>query len=136
MGIWCIRIAAVYFMVGVSMGIFMESAGDHTLVGVHAHINLVGWVSIAIFGLIYHFFPKLSQNWLGKLHFWAYNISLPLFMIGLANLLYGNEGLLPLVIVGSNVLLVSVVLFVINILVNLRRTTLTINTDSSKKSSL
>ncbi|MEQ6378101.1 hypothetical protein RZN25_14880 [Bacillaceae bacterium S4-13-56] len=44
MGIWCIRIAAVYFMVGVgvSMGIFMESAGDHTLVGVHAHINLVG----------------------------------------------------------------------------------------------
>ncbi|RSK27816.1 cytochrome-c oxidase [Bacillus sp. HMF5848] len=120
MGVRFLKIAALYFLIGVGIGIFMESAGDHALKGVHAHVNLVGWASMAIFGFMYHLFPKLGESILGKIHFWAYNISLPLFMLGLGFLLYGNATLLPLVIIGANVLALSVVIFVINVFVNLK----------------
>ncbi len=120
MGIRFIKLAAIYFLIGIGLGIFMEMAQDHALMGVHAHINLVGWVSMALFGLLYHFFPRLGNNKLAKAHFWLYNLSLPLFMLGLGFLLYGNESLLLLVIIGSNVLAISVIVFVMNVFKNLR----------------
>ncbi|KGX89545.1 hypothetical protein [Pontibacillus marinus] len=120
MGIRFIKLATIYFLIGIGLGIFMEMAHDHALMGVHAHINLVGWVSMALFGLLYHYFPQLANNKLGKAHFWLHNLSLPLFMLGLGFLLYGNESLLLLVIVGSNVLAISVIVFVVNVFKNLK----------------
>jgi cbb3-type cytochrome oxidase subunit 1 len=35
----------------------------------HAHINLLGWVSLAITGGIYHIFPTAGENKLAKIHF-------------------------------------------------------------------
>ncbi|WP_236561184.1 hypothetical protein [Pontibacillus sp. HMF3514] len=51
MGIRFIELASIYFFIGIGLGIFMEMAHDHASMGVHAHINLVGWVSMALFGL-------------------------------------------------------------------------------------
>ena len=120
MGIRFIKVAVVYFLVGICLGIFMESAQDHTLAGVHAHINLVGWVSMALFGLLYHFFNELGNTMLAKLHFWFYNISFPLFMFALGFMLYGNDSLLPLLIVSPFALALGVIFFVINIFKNLK----------------
>ncbi|WP_236561185.1 hypothetical protein [Pontibacillus sp. HMF3514] len=62
----------------------------------------------------------MANNKLGKTHFWLHNLSLPLFMVGLGFLIYGNESLLLLVIVGSNVLAISVIVFVVNVFKNLK----------------
>ncbi|WP_377888231.1 cytochrome-c oxidase [Alkalihalobacillus sp. R86527] len=121
MGITFIKLAVIYLFIGLSIGISMEMAHDHSLSGLHAHINLVGWVSMAIFGLIYHHFD-ISDNLFAKLHFWLYNLSLPVFMLGLGFLLYGNDSLILLVIIGSFVLYISVILFAINVLSNIKPT--------------
>lgn len=46
-----LRLAAVYFAVGVILGVLMGASGDHSLFPLHAHINLLGWVSMALIGL-------------------------------------------------------------------------------------
>jgi hypothetical protein len=112
--------AALYFLIGVGMGLTMEIIGDHRLSGAHAHINLVGWASMGLFGIIYVLFPKAGESVLAKLHFWLYNISLPLFMLGLCFVLLGNTSLMFLLMIFPNVLVLSVLLFVINVFTNVK----------------
>lgn len=119
-GVLFLKIAAIYFLVGVGMGLTMEIIQDHRLAGAHAHINLVGWASMALFGLLYVLFPRAGDSLLAKLHFWLYNISLPLFMLGLCFVLLGNTSLMILLQIFPNVLVLSVLLFVINIFMNVR----------------
>lgn len=52
-----------------------------TLVFVHSHLNLLGWVSMMIYGVGYHILPRFSGKPLkypkmGELQFWAANIGL------------------------------------------------------------
>lgn len=35
----------------------------------HAHINLVGWASMTLFGLIYRAYPALAESRLAAVHF-------------------------------------------------------------------
>ena len=37
---------------------------------VHTHINLVGWASLALFGVIYRLYPELAASRLALVHFW------------------------------------------------------------------
>lgn len=119
-GILFLKIAALYFLVGVGMGLTMEIIQDHRLAGAHAHINLVGWASMALFGLLYVIFPKAGDSTLAKVHFWLYNISLPIFMLGLCFVLLGNMSLLILLQIFPNILVLSVILFVINVFKNVK----------------
>jgi hypothetical protein len=124
-GVLFLKMAALYFLIGVGMGLTMEIIGDHRLAGAHAHINLVGWASMGLFGVIYVLFPKAGESVLAKLHFWLYNISLPLFMLGLCFVLLGNTSLMFLLMVFPNVLVLSVLLFVINVFTNVKATDVT-----------
>ncbi|TVY09496.1 cbb3-type cytochrome c oxidase subunit I [Paenibacillus cremeus] len=112
-----LRIAAVYFCIGVIIGITMGIVQDFRLASVHAHFNLLGWVSMALFGLIYHFYPQAADTKLAKTHFWLHNICLPLMQGGLAVMLLTNDEktLLPLVIVSSLLLVIGVLLFTVNL---------------------
>jgi hypothetical protein len=62
-------LAAILLIGGVGLGIFMAMNKDYQLAPVHAHVNLVGWVSLAIFGLTYRAFPRLKDTRLAGLHF-------------------------------------------------------------------
>ena len=37
----------------MGLGIFMATSQDFTLMPAHAHLNLLGWVSMALYGLYY-----------------------------------------------------------------------------------
>lgn len=50
---YCISVAAGAALCGMSLGIFMASHQDFTLAPAHAHLNLLGWVSMALYGLWY-----------------------------------------------------------------------------------
>ncbi|MCH6266553.1 hypothetical protein [Neobacillus citreus] len=64
MGKAFLKVASIYFTIGVLAGITMAIIHDFRLASVHAHINMLGWVSMAIFGLIYHFFRKQpTRSW-------------------------------------------------------------------------
>lgn len=122
MGIRFIKISVVYFTIGVLLGLYMSIVHNHLLVGVHAHINLLGWVSLAIVGLIYVHFPHLATTKLAKIHFWLHNISLPIMMVGLSFVLNGFAALTPLVALGGTVLVIAIILFSLNVLSKIRNT--------------
>ncbi len=44
---------ALYLLVGLAFGIHMGASGDHTRSPVHAHINLLGFTLMTLFGLAY-----------------------------------------------------------------------------------
>jgi hypothetical protein len=118
MGANLIKIASVYFVVGVFFGMFMSISHKFEFASVHAHINLVGWVSLALAGFVYHVFPKAACSVLAKIHFWLHNIGLPIMMIGLVLLISGVPGTEPVVAAGGSVTALAVLLFTINVLKN------------------
>jgi heme/copper-type cytochrome/quinol oxidase subunit 1 len=99
----------------------MAVAHAYNLTGVHAHINLLGWTSMTLAGIIYTLFPKTESSILGKIHFWLHNIGLPLMVIGLFFLLQGNVSLEFFIPIGATLLIIAVILFAINVLKNLKR---------------
>jgi cbb3-type cytochrome oxidase subunit 1 len=54
------------------------------LAPVHAHLNLLGWASLALFGIVYRLYPELAARRLAAVHF---ALSVPaalMFPIGIA----------------------------------------------------
>lgn len=58
--LWFLLLAALCLACGVALGIVMGIAHDFSLAPVHAHLNLVGWASLALFGLTYRAFPEVK----------------------------------------------------------------------------
>ena len=115
MSIRFLRIAAVYFVVAVALGLYMGMTEQFTQVPVHAHLNLLGWVSMALFGLIYHAWPAAGETKLARWHFWIHNLSVPVFMAVLFMMLSGNAALGPAVGLIATVTLIGIVLFAVNL---------------------
>src|SRR5262245_32457135 len=63
-------LASGCLIVGACIGIYMGANEDFQLVAVHAHVNLAGWVSLALFGVIYRLYPELAGRRVMLLHFW------------------------------------------------------------------
>ena len=110
-----LRIAAVYFVVAIALGLYMGITEKFTQVPVHAHLNLLGWVSMALFGLIYSAFPAAGQTKLATWHFWIHNLTLPVFMALLFAMLCRQSrawtGRRP----RATVTLIGIVLFAVNL---------------------
>ena len=121
MAIRFIQVSVVYFSLGVLLGMYMSMEHDYALTGVHVHINLLGWASFALAGIIYHLFPKAGNHILAKVHFWGSNIGLPLMMGGVTNLLLTeSEQSAIFISIGATLVVISVILFTINVLKNVR----------------
>jgi hypothetical protein len=67
--IWFLLMATCCLTAGVSLGIYMGIVHDFSLAPVHAHTNLLGWASLALFGLAYRAWPSLREGWSARLHF-------------------------------------------------------------------
>ncbi len=93
----CIVYAIIGFSWGAIMGgipafrMYVDTAPHGKLILLaHGHINLLGWVEMAIFGAIYYFVPRLVNRpiyslSLVKVHFWIHNVGL-VGMVGLFTL--------------------------------------------------
>jgi cbb3-type cytochrome oxidase subunit 1 len=83
---------------------------------VHAHLTLLGWVSMAIFGIIYSLYPSAAETELAKTHFWLYNVGVPLMQGALfLQILTGNQAITIGIIIGSRMVVVGTLLFLINV---------------------
>jgi len=106
------RLAAIYFAIGVMLGVAMGASGDHSLYAVHAHINLLGWVSMALFGIIGAVHPSITEGRIAAIQFWTYNVAVPVMLGALALRLKGWTSVEPLIAVASLLVGASVLLFV------------------------
>jgi len=90
--LWFIYMCIVYSIIGFSWGAlmggipafrhFVDTAPHGRLILLaHGHINLLGWVEMAIFGALYFVIPRLVRRpiyslRLVKIHFWTHNFGL------------------------------------------------------------
>jgi cbb3-type cytochrome oxidase subunit 1 len=84
-----IRSSLVWLGVGVVLGVTMSLWPGDTLVyrPAHLHANLLGFVSMMIFGVAYHVIPRftgnpLHQRPLAQLHLWLANLGLAAMVAG------------------------------------------------------
>jgi len=68
-GLWFILLAGLCLTGGVYLGMWMGVNKDFTLAPVHAHLNLLGWASLALFGLTYGAYPSIGRTKLAAWHF-------------------------------------------------------------------
>lgn len=105
--------AAVYLTVGMVWGIGMGIQENFAMAPAHAHLNLVGGVLMALFGLYYHAVPAAAATGLAKLHFALSTLGAWVFPAGIA---IAQEGPHGIAIAGSFLVLTAMVLFVIVVL--------------------
>lgn len=67
-GFYFFIIGVLCVTIGMFWGIQMSISEDHSLAGAHAHLNLVGWVSMGLFGLYYTLTPSAAASGLAKIH--------------------------------------------------------------------
>jgi len=102
-------------VIGLALGLAMGISSNFSLTFVHAHILLVGWATMAIAGMIYVVVPDCARSRLGTLHVWGHNLGLPVMIASLAMKESGQAKMEPLIGAGSTLVLVSLLLFAINL---------------------
>jgi hypothetical protein len=107
-------IGIFYLVAGMVLGIVMGMRQDFQLAPVHAHLNLVGFVSHSVFGLVHRAWPALRTGAIAAVQFWLFVVGTPLFVAGIAISILG--GLIWLAVVGSTLALVGALLFLVMML--------------------
>lgn len=67
--VYFLLLATILLICGAVLGIVMGAREDFQLVPIHAHLNLAGWASLALFGLTYRAYPQLASTRIAGLHF-------------------------------------------------------------------
>ena len=104
-------LAISYFVIGVAVGVYMGASGDHSQYPAHAHINLLGWASMALTGLLYRMFPSAAETRVAAWHFWMYNLALPVMLLAVVAIYLGKPQAEPVAGISAVIVFVSVLLF-------------------------
>lgn len=105
------KTAIVFLILGIAAGLQMAISGSHGAYPAHAHINLLGWVTSAIFGGYYALNPAKAARRIALVHYGVYNLGLVVMLPALYLMLHGNPALEPIVATGSMIVAVSVLIF-------------------------
>jgi len=119
LGLKFLLLGAIMLTAGVTLGVVMGIRHDFSLAPVHAHINLVGWASLSLFGIVYKLYPELARSRLASLHFILAAPAAVMFPIGIAlSMLYDQ----PLVAILAALLWLSgTILFLVQIVALVHR---------------
>lgn len=116
--VYFLLLACILLICGATLGIVMGAREDFQLVPVHAHLNLAGWASLALFGLTYRAYPEIAATRLALWHFIVSGIASVLLPIGIGLAVLRNSP--GLAIVASILWLLGVLMFLTQLLRLLR----------------
>src|SRR6187402_1005739 len=105
------KTAIVFLIAGIAVGLHMAMSDDHGAFPAHAHINLLGWVTSALFGGYYALNPAKADRRIAMAHFLVYTAGLVVMLPALYVMLLGNEWIEPLVAAGSLIVAAGVLVF-------------------------
>jgi len=108
--------AVVYGLGGMILGIVMGSSGDHSAMPLHAHINLLGWVSLAIMGAFYGIAGDRAPARLAWANFAASNLGNILSLSMLTLIVQGKPPILPILIPGEILIVLGMATFGVSVL--------------------
>ena len=103
-----VALALVLLIIGEALGFYMGMMNDMKWRSVHVGIVLIGFVTLAIFGVLFRLWPAMKQGVLAMAQFW-------LTVIGLAGVIVGTmqqtlNGSIALLAAGSAVMIVGALL--------------------------
>lgn len=108
--------ATLAVTIGMGWGIQMSASGDHTLSPAHAHLNLIGWTTMALFGIYYALTPRAAVGLLPKVHFALATIGLVLVVPGIVMALTQQGETLAKI--GSVLTILSMIVFLYTVIRN------------------
>ena len=101
-------VAALYGLIGMSWGMHMSASQNHAMMPAHAHLNLLGWVTMGIFGIFYALSKERLSPRFGWTNFALSNAGLVLMIPSLALILaYGEQPQYIVPIVAGEVLTIA-----------------------------
>ncbi|WP_301108612.1 hypothetical protein [Sporosarcina sp.] len=112
-----IRIAAIFGLIGTVLGSHMAGAGSYAFRPIHAHILLVGWLSMFAWGVFYKIYRVrakkllIIQGWSGIIG--AIGLTTGMWLQFMQPFNINETFALIFYIVGGTVLLISFALFVL-----------------------
>lgn len=107
------RTAIVLLIVGMAFGIYMAASQDHIASPAHAHLNLIGFVVMSVYGTYFALNPAKAGGRMPRL-IWGLNTLAAVVMFPtLAAVLYGKPEVEPLVALASLMALVGAVMFAV-----------------------
>lgn len=107
------RLATLFAISGMVMGIVMAASGDHSVMPAHAHLNLLGWVSLFLFGIYYKLHPATDTSRLAMVQVGMWSFGTVVLTIAVAIIHLGNPAADPVAAVGSLIVLAAMVLFAV-----------------------
>ena len=108
-----LRLGVLSALIGMALGVWMGANQEFTLRPVHAHINLLGFASMMLFGLFYRAVPEAARGWLPVAHFVLSVVGFLILMPVLALVLLERPVFMPLMPVSEIMLVASMLLFVL-----------------------
>lgn len=118
------KTAILFLIAGIGIGLHMAISGDHSPMGAHARVNLLGWVTSALFGVYYALDTEKAATRLAYVQFAVYTLGVLIMTPALCMLLTGNPGAEPLVGLGSLVVAAGVLLFAVILFMPARSSTM------------
>ncbi|MEC8630537.1 MAG: hypothetical protein VXY73_10625 [Pseudomonadota bacterium] len=103
--------AGIFALCGMVWGIQMSATGDHSLSPAHGHLNLIGFVAMAVFGTYYALVPSAAASKLGNVHFGLAIVSVLVLIPGIARAI--SEQGEALAKIGSILAVLSMLLFLV-----------------------
>ena len=108
-----LQLAVLAALAGLGLGVGMGVTENLQLQVVHAHINLLGWVSMMLYGLFYRAVPKAAEGRLPAIHFWLNSLGFVAMMVLLTFNKLGVESVGPALGIVSIAVWLSMALFAV-----------------------
>ena len=98
-------------IVGMIIGIIMAATDNHSVFPAHAHLNLLGWVSLFLIGIFYRLHPSLDTSRLALTHVVIWIGGTIILTCGVAAIYLGRPDLEGIAIAGSLIVLGAMLMF-------------------------
>lgn len=106
---------AIFVLFGMGLGEYMGAHEDFRLTPVHAHINLVGWVTMALYGTFYALTAKTYSKRLAWINYSLGTVAVLIMAPALgAFILTQNKTYLAILILGEMLAAAGMVTFLIS----------------------
>ncbi len=104
-------VAVLMVVAGMIWGLIMAISEDHSAMPAHAHLNLLGWVSLFLFGIFYHLHPAIDRSRTAMVQVGIWIVGTVILTIGVGLVHTGHPVGDPIAAVGSIIVFGAMLLF-------------------------
>ena len=113
-------IGIAYVITGMLLGMYMGGSEDFKLMPVHAHLNLIGWVTGSLYGTFYTLADDSARRF-AWVTFWLNNVGVIVLLPSLALLLISGPAYVVPTVIGEFLVLAAAISFATGVWGYLRR---------------